>query len=141
MTRREQQMREDLDKAPEAIRAIPKIFKVIAALLGNTQVEVTIRKLPGEDPADKVNANYSFPKGRVSLREAAIRVLQASSKPLHYREITRIALAAEMVRTEGDTPQHTINAIMSQDFRNNKKKSVFVRMGKGVYGLRGVHDT
>ena len=42
--------------------------------------------------------------------EAAEKVLRDADKPMHYREITRIALGKGYITTRGKTPEATMNA-------------------------------
>ena len=70
--------------------------------------------------------------------EAAFMILEEHAKPLHVKEIIRIALARKMIKTEGKTPWLTLSA----DFYNENKRRTkqrrdlrFIRLNKGVWGL------
>jgi len=70
--------------------------------------------------------------------EAAYLILKKYKKPLHVREIIRIALSGKMIETKGKTPWSTMGA----DFYNENKRRTrqgrdlrFVSIGEGVWGL------
>lgn len=71
----------------------------------------------------------------VSFRLAAIQVLQESQKPLHYNEITELAIERNLITTSGDTPKATMNAQIAIDIKYKKEKSAFVRVGRGIFTL------
>lgn len=70
-----------------------------------------------------------------TFKQSAIEVLKKTGKPLHYVEITRLALEAGLLETEGETPARTINAFISTDIKYKGSGSDFIRMGHGIYGL------
>jgi len=70
--------------------------------------------------------------------EAAYLILKEYNKPLHVREIIRIALAKKMIETKGKTPWSTMGA----DFYNENKRRTnqgrelrFMRVDEGLWGL------
>ena len=70
--------------------------------------------------------------------EAAFIILKEYGKPLHLKEIIRIALLKKMIETRGKTPESTLSA----DFHNENKRRTkrgeslrFCRIGKGMWGL------
>lgn len=67
--------------------------------------------------------------------EAALKVLQDAGTPLHYLEITKRVLAAKLWKTNGKTPEATINARLAVDVKKNGKASVFRRAGRGVFAV------
>jgi len=72
----------------------------------------------------------------MNYREAAIQVLKDEKKALHYEEITKIAIERNYITPKGKTPHDTISTEISRDIRKNETDSVFLKYGKGVYGLR-----
>ena len=72
----------------------------------------------------------------MTFKEAIERVLIEEGKPLHFREITRIALKKEWLRTEGRTPHATVNAQIAVDIKTRGKRSKFRRVATGVFALR-----
>lgn len=55
--------------------------------------------------------------------------------PLHYTDITELAIEAGYLHTTGRTPQHTMRARLSVDVRDNAD-SPFIQTAPGVYALR-----
>jgi len=67
--------------------------------------------------------------------DAAYRVLAEAGHPLNYREITRRMLSAGLWHTVGKTPENTVNRDISQEITRLGKRSRFVRITAGIYGL------
>lgn len=59
--------------------------------------------------------------------------MRQSGQPLHYAEITRLAVARGLVASAGQTPERTMNAAITTSLAGDN--SPFVRTGRGVYGL------
>jgi|GEM_PF-145032 len=74
-------------------------------------------------------------KANFSALDAALKVLQEAGSPLHYQEITQRVLAAGLWKTEGKTPDATINARLAVDVKKNGPSSAFRRAGRGVFAL------
>lgn len=72
----------------------------------------------------------------LSFADAAAKVLEISSSPLHYREITQQALEQGWIQTDGKTPEASLNAVISVDIKQNGDQSRFVRVRPGVFGLQ-----
>ena len=82
----------------------------------------------------------SVPKiDAISFLDSAERILHANNgKPMHYKKITQNALKLKLIKTEGKTPEATMNAQLVTDIkkvRADGKPSRFVKYGKGMYGL------
>lgn len=71
----------------------------------------------------------------MSALNAVLRVLQDAGTPLHYREITRRILAANLWETEGKTPEAAVNARLAEDLKKNGSVSAFCRIGRGVFSI------
>lgn len=72
-----------------------------------------------------------------SWKEAIKRVLRESDAPLHYTEISEQILARGYYSTDSATPAATVNAQLSSSVKHDGEKSPFIRVGKGVFSLRG----
>lgn len=70
-----------------------------------------------------------------SFKEIAYQILKGSGKPLHSKEITRIALDRGWLKTVGKTPEATMNAQLIVDINSKKEKSLFIKAGKSIFGL------
>jgi hypothetical protein len=71
----------------------------------------------------------------VNFKSAAREVLREVGHPLHYTDITEIALQSGYLRSTGRTPQNTMRARLSVDVRDNPE-TPFVQTASGVYGLK-----
>lgn len=78
-------------------------------------------------------------QGKMTYREAAIEALKERG-PLHYRDLTNAILQAGLVDTAGVTPEASVNARITVEIRRAGKKSAFIRIRPGVFGLRGLHE-
>lgn len=84
--------------------------------------------------------------GTRTYTEAALEVLRAESdgRPMHYREITRRAIANGWIRTTGLTPEASMGAALSQAIKRAAQRdevSAFKAYGRGLYGLARAHDS
>ena len=68
--------------------------------------------------------------------DAAQRVLREAKKPLTCQEIVDRAIRRKLWRTEGATPQNSLNAAMARDIKANGKESRFVKTGRGLFAAR-----
>ena len=76
----------------------------------------------------------------MTYREAAIAILQERG-PLHYQDLTKAILESGLVDTAGATPAASLSATITVDMRREGRKSAFIRIRPGVFGLRGVHES
>jgi hypothetical protein len=72
-----------------------------------------------------------------SWKAAIKRVLMESDAPMHYTEISEQILARGYYETDGATPAATVNAQLSSSVKHDGDKSPFIRVGKGIFSLRG----
>jgi hypothetical protein len=74
---------------------------------------------------------------KLTWREAVEIVLKDSADPLHYTDIAE-EIAARRLRGDdlGATPSHTVAMIITGSLRDEGTNSPFVRVERGVYGLR-----
>jgi hypothetical protein len=71
-----------------------------------------------------------------SWKEAIKRVLMESSTPLHYTEISEQILSRGYYETDGATPASTVNAQLASSIKHDGEKSLFIRVGKGIFALK-----
>jgi restriction system protein len=71
----------------------------------------------------------------LDYKAAAREVLWEVGHPLHYTDITEIALDSGYLESVGMTPQNTMRARLSVDVRDNPD-TPFVQTAPGVYGLK-----
>ena len=71
----------------------------------------------------------------MDFKTAARKVLEEVGHPLHYTDITEIALQSGYLQSAGQTPQNTMRARLSVDVRDNPA-TLFTQTAPGVYGLK-----
>jgi hypothetical protein len=71
----------------------------------------------------------------VDFKAAAREILSEVGHPLHYTDITDLALEAGYLQSAGKTPQNTMRARLSVDVRDNPA-TPFRQTAPGVYALR-----
>ncbi len=69
------------------------------------------------------------------FKEAAIKILTDSKEPMHYKEITEKAIKMNLIKTNGFTPDATMNSLIYRDIKNKKEKSAFVKVKQGYYTI------
>lgn len=74
------------------------------------------------------------------FRNAAIEILKQYKKPLHYKEITRLALEQGILETDGATPDASMNAQIIVDIQKNGKASDFIKTAPSTYALNPTKD-
>jgi len=70
-----------------------------------------------------------------TFKQSAIEILKKAGKPLHYGEITRLALEAGILETEGATPEKTMNSYITVDIKNKGNGSDFIKTLPGTFDL------
>jgi len=86
---------------------------------------------------NKVNGEESHEESAANtFKASAIRVLAEAGKPLDVRTITTKALRQGYLTTTGKTPSATMGAQLYVDVKRQKDHSVFVQLGKNLFGLR-----
>ena len=73
----------------------------------------------------------------MDFKAAAREVLDEVGHPLHYSDITEMALEAGYLDSAGLTPQNTMRARLSVDVRDNPD-TLFVQTAPGVYALKAI---
>lgn len=78
-----------------------------------------------------------------SMIIAAIKVLEETGKPLHYKDITKAAMARKLIATAGATPEQSMRSAISREITSKGDKARFRRndkAGKGFYSLTSWGD-
>jgi hypothetical protein len=71
-------------------------------------------------------------------RDAIIRVLREAQRPLEYAEISERILTEGYYKTDGATPRATVNAQITGSIKHDGPASPFIKVGRGVFGLKEV---
>jgi hypothetical protein len=66
---------------------------------------------------------------------AAIKVLEEAGVPLHYKDITKIALEKEYLKTNGKTPEASMNAQLITEVNSLGAESTFIKAGPATFSL------
>ena len=71
----------------------------------------------------------------LTFREAAIKILKITNKPLHYKKITNIAIKKNLIETISDEPQNIMYSKIAEDIKLFKEKSSFIKVRPGIFKL------
>jgi hypothetical protein len=76
----------------------------------------------------------------MTFTEAAAQVLRLAGKPLHYKEITEIAIEKNLLSHVGKSPEVTMGARLAALLKKEDKTNPIVRVKPGVFALREWSD-
>ena len=68
--------------------------------------------------------------------EAAAEVLRQAGKPLHYKEITELAIARNLLSHVGKTPEVTMGHRLTSAIKKEDKEIPIVKVKPGIFALR-----
>ncbi len=72
----------------------------------------------------------------MTFTEAAAEVLRIAGKPLHYKEITELAVEKNLLSHVGKSPEVTMGARLAALLKKEDKSNPIVRIKPGVFALR-----
>ncbi len=72
----------------------------------------------------------------MTFTEAAAQVLRLVGKPLHYKEITDVAIEKDLLSHVGKSPEVTMGARLAALVKKGDKDNPLVRVKPGVFALR-----
>ncbi|HEY1955473.1 MAG TPA: HTH domain-containing protein [Polyangiaceae bacterium] len=72
----------------------------------------------------------------MTFTEAAAEVLRLAGKPLHYKEITELAIEQNLLSHVGKSPEVTMGARLAALLKKEDKTNPIVRVKPGVFALR-----
>jgi hypothetical protein len=72
----------------------------------------------------------------MTFTEAAAEVLRLAGKPLHYKEITELAIEKNLLSHVGKSPEVTMGARLAALLKKEDKTNPIVRIKPGVFALR-----
>lgn len=70
-----------------------------------------------------------------TLKQSAIIILGQQNKPLHYKDITKLALEQGLFETSWETPDASVNSQIILDIRHKWKASDFIKTAPSTYAL------
>src|SRR6516162_7026346 len=72
----------------------------------------------------------------MTFTEAAAEVLRLAGKPLHYKEITELAIEKNLLSHVGKSPEVTMGSRLAALLKKEDKTNPIVRVKPGVFALR-----
>ena len=75
------------------------------------------------------------------FRIAAIEILSEVKKPLHYKDITKLALDKGILETDGATPDASMNAQIITDINKKGLASDFIKTAPSTYNINPAKKT
>lgn len=72
---------------------------------------------------------------QTTFKSIAAQILEEAGKPLHSKEITKIALKRGWLKTAGKTPEATMGAQLIVDVNEKGDESIFVKVAPSTYDL------
>lgn len=76
----------------------------------------------------------------MTFTEAAAEVLRLAGKPLHYKEITELAIEKNLLSHVGKNPEVTMGARLAALLKKEEETNPIVRVKPGVFALRDWPD-
>lgn len=72
---------------------------------------------------------------RLSVLDAAARVLTESDRPMNSKEITEVMLKKGYWTTKGKTPWATLYSAMLREIQNKGKEARFKKVSRGMFAI------
>src|SRR5947207_1106797 len=72
----------------------------------------------------------------MTFTEAAAEVLRLVGRPLHYKEITDLAIEKNLLSHVGKSPEVTMGARLAAMLKKDSEEHTLVRVKPGVFALR-----
>lgn len=76
----------------------------------------------------------------MTFKEAAYFILKREKRPMTAREIVEIALKEKLIKTSSKSPDRDLAIQIYDDIRLNGENSPFVKVGRGLFGLREFYE-
>jgi hypothetical protein len=93
-------------------------------------------KSPVTDAKAHAHRETTKRKSNMTFTEAAAEVLRLAGKPLHYKEITELAIEKNLLSHVGKSPEVTMGARLAALLKKEDKGNPIVRVKPGVFALR-----
>src|SRR5262247_2101749 len=75
-------------------------------------------------------------QSKMTFTDAAAEVLRLVGKPLHYKEITDVAIEKNLLSHVGKSPEVTMGARLAALVKKGDRDNPLVRIKPGVFALR-----
>jgi hypothetical protein len=121
-------------------RAAPNTFELNPPVVEASQLTARVSQRPSNMTEPATSQPRIGVRRRLSFTDAAEVVLWrfGNRRPMHYRDITKLMLAEQLVQTKGKTPEATLYArIIDENAAAHKRgrRPRFERHGKGLVSL------
>src|SRR6188474_3576791 len=83
---------------------------------------------------------HHYQETHMTFTEAAAEVLRMAGKPLHYKEITELAIEKNLLSHVGKSPEVTMGARLAALMKKDAPDCPLVRVKPGVFALREWDD-
>ncbi|MCS6898587.1 MAG: HTH domain-containing protein [Myxococcales bacterium] len=77
----------------------------------------------------------------MTFTEAAAEVLRLVGKPLHYKDITEIAIQKNLLSHVGKSPEETMGSRLASMLKKDPKDNPFVRLKPGIFALQAWEES
>lgn len=74
----------------------------------------------------------------LTQRQAAVQILRERG-PMNARDLARAIHDQGLARSGSKHPENTLSALITVDIKDQGPDSEFIRVARGVYGLRTLH--
>jgi len=102
-----------------------------------TPTSVLATETPQVAPVRKTKAKRpSVPEFGLTLLEAAYRVLREAKKPLSCQEVIDRAFKKKLYRSNGASPQNSLNSALANEIKTKGENARFVKVGRGLFVAR-----
>ncbi|MFI5306237.1 MAG: HTH domain-containing protein [Polyangiales bacterium] len=72
----------------------------------------------------------------MTFTEAALEVLRSAGEPLHYKKITELAIAGNLLSHVGKSPEVTMSSRLATLVKKDRGQSQIIKVRPGVFALR-----
>src|SRR5690242_8225579 len=72
----------------------------------------------------------------MTFTEAALEVLRSAGEPLHYKKITELAIARNLLSHVGKTPEVTMSSRLATLVKKDRGQAAIVKVRPGVFAVR-----
>jgi len=102
-----------------------------------TPTPILATETPQAAPVRKTKAKRQrIPEFGLTLLEAAYRVLRDAKKPLSCQDIVDRAAKKKLHRSNGSTPQNSLNCAIANEIKTKGENARFVKVGRGLFVAR-----
>ena len=77
----------------------------------------------------------------MTFTDAAREVLRLEGRPLHYKEITELAIDNNLLSHVGKSPEVTMGARLAATLKKGGDDNPLIRVKPGVFALRGAFES